>query len=151
MPHISANPQHEAELAATFSARRMSTIHPTMERDSTSQKYSKPSCPVQPKPNLVLCTSTLARQFPCDNFSKRWATYNHRHPSKPTIALHMASSLTTFSHAIPKRWTCDFTGSVVVTHRASFAITGVQDPTTKPTTGPSTIVRHITLRNAPLY
>ena len=44
-----------------------------------------------------------------------------------------------------------FTGYVVVTHRANFAIIGAQGPTTEPTTGPSTIAQHITSKNAPHF
>ncbi len=86
---ISANPKHKAELAATSFARPTTTIHLTTKRYSTYQKYSRPSCPVQPKPNWALCTSTPAKQSPCANFLKRWVTNNRPHLSKPTIALHM--------------------------------------------------------------
>ncbi len=145
---ISANPPHEAESAATFSAHRTSKTHLTTERCSTSQRYSRLSCPVQAKPNWALVTSAPVKQSPCNSFSKRWATNNHPHQSKPTTAQCMESSPTTSNHAVPKQWTCTFTGYIVVTRRANFTIIDAQGPTPEPTTGPSTIVPHITSKNA---
>ncbi len=52
---------HAAKPVAIFSAPPMSTIHPTMEPFSTSPKYSRQSCPVQPRPNLGHYTSTHVR------------------------------------------------------------------------------------------
>ncbi len=151
MLHTSANPQQKVELAATFSACPTSTTNPTMVPCLTFPKYSRPSCPVQPKPNLVLFTLTPVKQSPCNTSSKRWATSNLPHPSKPTTAQPMASSPTTFNHATPKRWTCNSTGCGAVTHKANSATTGIQDPTTKPTIGPNIIVRCTMLKNAPQY
>ena len=51
MHHTSAKPTRAAESAVIFSAPPTSVIHPTMEPSSTSPKYSRLSCPVQPKQN----------------------------------------------------------------------------------------------------
>jgi hypothetical protein len=50
--HSDASYHSKANASAViFSAPPTSVIHPTMEPSSTSPKYSRPSCPVQPKQN----------------------------------------------------------------------------------------------------
>jgi hypothetical protein len=53
MPPTSANHQPAAVSVVISSALLMLTTHPTMEPSSTYPKFSRPSCPVQPKLNLV--------------------------------------------------------------------------------------------------
>ncbi len=62
MPPTSANHQPAAMSVVISSALPILTTHPTMEPSSTYPKYSRPSCPVQLKPNLVTSTSTPVKQ-----------------------------------------------------------------------------------------
>jgi hypothetical protein len=88
-----------------FSACPTLMINPTTAPSSISPKFSRQSCPVQPKPNSAPCTSTPVKQSPCNTSLKRWATSNLPHPSKPTTAQHMVLSPTTSKLAAPKQWT----------------------------------------------
>jgi len=69
-----------------------------------SKILSKRSCPVPPRPNSVLSTSTPVKRYPCDNSWKRWDTSNPPHLFKLTTALLSAWSPTTYNHVAPKRW-----------------------------------------------